>query len=59
MVRFILWFLILWFIMKAIQTFIRSRRPHDKSGASQAKPFAQPPFKDVEDADFEDITPKR
>lgn len=57
MVRYILWFLILWFVIKALQSFLSSRQNRKKAQRAPDKK-STPPFENVEEADFEDITPK-
>ncbi len=57
MIRFILWFFVVYVIWKVISALTPSRRPQSRQ--KRNTPSQQsPPFRDIQDAEYEDITPK-
>jgi hypothetical protein len=58
MVRFLLWLFVIYFVWRLFSLVVRVkfyRPPH--MPASNMPPSAQKPFSNVQEADFEDITP--
>ncbi len=62
MLRFIVWLLLLLIatvVVRMVRLVIGWKQqggPHDEHAGAEAPPI--PPFSDVQEADFEDITPK-
>ena len=61
MIRFLLWIFVIYIVWKLVETFLgmnktrpKSRGPAPRSGAGNASAD----FSNIEDADFEDLTPK-
>ncbi len=59
MLRFIVWLIVLFMIVKIVRLFLnwKQNTGTGEEGAEQNK-IVIPPFDNVQDADFEDITPK-
>lgn len=58
MLRFILWSLIFWFVLKAVQALLIKRQTHKRQTSQKQQADSQTPFNHVEEAEFEDITSK-
>ncbi|MFI5253418.1 MAG: hypothetical protein ACHQQQ_13415 [Bacteroidota bacterium] len=58
MIRFILWVLVFLFIVRFLGTVMRTRSSQRPSAPPQQPPRgAKQPLNNIQDADFEDITP--
>jgi hypothetical protein len=54
--RFLLWTLFFYFLWKIVKALIA---PSQRRAKSAPKPQSRTPFQDVQEAEFEDITPKQ
>ncbi len=52
MIKFLLWALVIYFALRVIRSFIKI---YSNSGARRER---KPPFDNIEDAEYEDLTPK-
>ena len=59
MIRLLLWGFVIYFIVRVIQlwTRVKSYRPPTMPPPPASSANSKEPFKNIEDADFEDITP--
>jgi hypothetical protein len=59
MLRLLLWLVLAWIVWKVVQSLTGT--PKDQAGSrhDSPPPSPKPPFRDIEDATFEDLTPDK
>jgi len=59
-IRFLLWIFVIYIVWKLVETFMRPNKTRPKSpGPAPGAGTPSSDFSNIEDADFEDLTPKK
>lgn len=59
MLRFLMWLFVIYVVWKVVNVLTPTRRPKkNNTSSTTAPPQSQAPFQDIQDAEYEDITPK-
>jgi hypothetical protein len=60
MLRMLMWLFVIYVVWKVVNALTPKQRPKNNNKRTTAKTPVQPqaPFQDIQDAEYEDITPK-